>query len=177
VATHGRSFWILDDISPLRQMSPETRASETKPQGIRLFKPATAIRIRANVNNDTPLPPEEPAGQNPPTGAILYYSLNAIANSELTLEVFDGNGRLIRHLSSHEREALPQLDQVPFTSYWFRPPAPPSSEAGLHRVNWDLRYAAPPVKPRGFSMATAYGQNTPAEPEGRLCCRGHIRSN
>ncbi len=167
VATHGRSFWILDDISPLRQMSQETKSPD-----IHLFKPATAIRIRANVNNDTPLPPEEPAGENPPTGAILYYSLNAITNSELTLEIFDGNGRLIRHFSSHEREAMPQLDQVPFTSYWFRPPAPPSSEAGLHRIVWDLRYAAPPIKPRGFSMATAYGQNTPAEPEGPLVLPG-----
>lgn len=162
-ATHGRAFWVLDDISPLRQLSAETASAQAH-----LFQPARALRLRANVNNDTPLPPEEPAGTNPPAGAILYYALGSAAKSEVTLEILDATGTLVRRYSSNAPETMPKLDQVAFTSYWFRPAPPLSTEAGLHRHVWDFRYAVPPVQSRGFSMATAYGQNAPAEPEGPL---------
>jgi len=158
-ATHGRSFWILDDISPLRQMTGEAAP-------VHLFKPATAVRVRPNVNNDTPLTPEVPAGENPPTGVIIYYSLASPAQGEVTLEVLDQGGKLIRRYSSNDRAPAPDLSNVPFPGYWFRPVEPASAEAGLHRFIWNFRYPAPSAAGRGFSMATAFGQNTPSEPEG-----------
>ncbi|MBZ5520735.1 MAG: hypothetical protein LAP21_00615 [Acidobacteriia bacterium] len=166
-ATHGRAFWVLDDISPLREMKPTAADAPAY-----LFQPSRAIRLRANVNNDTPLPPEEPAGENPPAGAILYYRLGSPVKNEVTLEILDVTGKLIRRYSSTEPESMPRLDRVPFTSYWFHPAPPLSTEAGLHRHVWDFRYAVPPMQSRGFSMATAYGQNTPAEPEGPLVVPG-----
>jgi hypothetical protein len=171
-ATHGRAFWVLDDISPLREMT-KTDAESTDPA--RLFPPARAFRLRANVNTDTPLTPEEPAGENPPAGAILYYSLRSPAKDEVILEILDASGGLIRRYSSKERESLPKLDQVPFPSYWFHPAPALSTAAGLHRHVWDFRYAVPPVQGRGYSMGTAYGQNTPAEPEGPLVLPGTYR--
>ncbi len=161
VASHGRSFWILDDISPLRQMDNAATADPAH-----LFKPATAMRIRANVNNDTPLPPEEPAGENPPTGAIIYYSLKSAAQGDVALDILDSSGKTIRHYSSADHPALPQPNTVPFPMYWFRPPQILSAAPGLHRFIWDLRYALPPVPQPGYSMATAFGQSTPVEPEG-----------
>ncbi len=91
VGTHGRSFWILDDLTPLRQL--DARVAEADAH---LFKPQTAIRVRWNVNTDTPLPPEEPAGQNPPDGAILNYHLKADASGPVTLEIFDQDNILFR---------------------------------------------------------------------------------
>ncbi|HWZ42604.1 MAG TPA: hypothetical protein VNW97_03975, partial [Candidatus Saccharimonadales bacterium] len=169
VATHGRAFWVLDDISPLREMNT---GAESASAPVRLFPPARAFRLRANVNTDTPLPPEEPAGENPPAGAILYYSLGSTTKDEAILEILDSAGGLVRRYSSHERETPLRLDQVAFPGYWFHPAPPLSTQAGLHRHVWDFRYAAPPVQSRGFSMGTAYGQNTPAEPEGPLALPG-----
>src|SRR5881394_3188241 len=79
VATHGRGFWILDNITPLRQCSRRPAGdvvashseAATTDSDTRLFKPQTALRVRANLNTDTPLPPDEPAGDNPPDGAIF----------------------------------------------------------------------------------------------------------
>ena len=160
VATHGRSFWILDDISPLREMNAADASST------HLFTPAPAVRMRPNVNTDTPLPPEEPAGENPPPGAILYYSLKSQAQGEVLLEILDESGKLVRRYSSQDHPVLPQPVNVPFPMYWFRPPQPLSTEAGLHRFVWNLRYANPPASFPEFSMSTAFGQNTPVEPEG-----------
>src|SRR6185369_11512628 len=84
VGTHGRSFWILDDITPLRQIDASVASSDAF-----LFAPQTAVRIQRNVNTDTPLPPEEPAGQNPPDGAIINYYLKQDASEPVVLEVFD----------------------------------------------------------------------------------------
>jgi photosystem II stability/assembly factor-like uncharacterized protein len=161
VATHGRSFWILDDISPLREINDSITASATH-----LFAPAPAIRIRPSVNTDTPLPPEVPAGENPPTGAIFYYYLKSPAQGEVLLEVLDDGGKLVRRYSSKDHPAGPEPSSVPFPMYWFKPPQTLSTDAGLHRFVWNLRYANPPIPVSGFSMATAFGQNTPAEPEG-----------
>ncbi len=94
--THGRGFWILDDISPLRQLDATTGA---KPH---LFKPQVAYRVRRNVATDTPLPPEEPAGKNPPDGAILYYNLPAKANA-VTLEILDEKNELVRRYANTDK--------------------------------------------------------------------------
>ncbi len=96
--THGRGFWILDDIAPLRQMNAETAAADAH-----LFRPSSAYRVRWNTNTDTPLPPDEPAGENPPDGAILYYNLKSAAPSVVTLEIFDSAKKLVRRYSSDDK--------------------------------------------------------------------------
>src|SRR5581483_11585380 len=97
VATHGRSFWVLDDVSPLRQITVQVGY-----ESAHLFKPANAFRVRGSVNADTPLPPEEPQGQNPPAGAVMYYSLGQTAG-EVVLDVLDSSSRVVRHYSSNDR--------------------------------------------------------------------------
>ncbi|SPE35992.1 conserved exported hypothetical protein [Candidatus Sulfopaludibacter sp. SbA6] len=130
VGTHGRGFWILDDISPLRQMTPGVSTANAH-----LFAPRATYRLPRNTNTDTPLPPEEPAGKNPPDGAILYYYLKSAG--PVTLEVLDSAGKLVRRFASTDKgePADPQLD-VP--TYWIRPFQPLSAEAGMHRFIWDL---------------------------------------
>jgi photosystem II stability/assembly factor-like uncharacterized protein len=160
VATHGRSFWILDDITPLRQIDSEVAGSR-----VHLFKPATAMRIRANVNHDTPLSPEVSAGENPPTGAVIYYYLKSPTQGGVSLEVLDSSGQVIRRYSSSDRPK-PPVTPPSIASYWFKSPASLSTEVGMHRFVWDLRHTPPPVLSPEYSMATAFGQNTPTEPEG-----------
>jgi photosystem II stability/assembly factor-like uncharacterized protein len=159
VATHGRSFWILDDISPLRQITAETTSAAAY-----LFQPGQAMRIRANTNHDTPLTPEVPAGENPPPGAIFYYYLKSPVE-EVKLEIVDDQGHLVRAYSSKDQPWTPSTPP-PFPMYWFRPAEPLSTAAGMHRFVWDLRYAFPAVPPRGYSMSTVFGRSVPAEPEG-----------
>jgi photosystem II stability/assembly factor-like uncharacterized protein len=166
VATHGRSFWILDDISPLRGLNAETLAA-----AVHLFGPATAIRIRKNVAHDTPLPPETPAGKNPPAGAIVDYSLNSVPAGEVTLEISDATGKVVRKYSSNDQRRL--LDETQsFPTYWFNPPAPLSKRAGLNRFVWDLRYERPAALRYGYSIAAAYGEDAIMVPEGPLASPG-----
>ncbi len=155
VATHGRSFWILDDITPLRQWS----------------KPSTAMRIRASTNHDTPLSTELPAGENPPAGAVIYYHLSSAAQ-DIRLEIFDATGHVVRQYSSSDQKPF-SPPTAPFPAYWFRPPEALSTETGMHRFVWDLRYPPPPVLSHGFSMATVYGRNVPSEPEGPQALPGN----
>src|SRR5439155_17537447 len=96
VCTHGRSFWILDEITPLRQL-----AFQQNNQAVILFKPQTATRVRWDMWTDTPLPQEEPAGQNPPDGAIIDYYLKDDAR-EVSLTITDSKGNLIRNFSKHD---------------------------------------------------------------------------
>jgi len=174
IATHGRSFWILDDISPLRQLNAEIASAPAH-----LFKPATAIRMRANTNHDTPLPPEVPAGENPPPGAILYYHLRSQAQSEVKLEILDASGKVVRAYSSSDKPWSPPSPPA-FPNYWFRPPEPLSAQAGMHRFIWDLRYSAPVLTSqlgRGveYSMSTVFNQNVAHEPEGPFAVPGNYQ--
>ena len=139
VATHGRGFWILDDIEPLRQ-SPQL-----------LYKPQRAWRFRWNKNTDTPIPADEPAGQNPPDGAIIDYYL-ASPVSEVMLEILDASGTLVRRYSSRE-EAVPPKDTGNVPWYWIRPPLVLSKAAGMHRFVWDLHYPPAPPKTPSFPIA------------------------
>jgi hypothetical protein len=169
IATHGRSFWILDDISPLRQLTPEMQSAEAH-----LFTPATAMRIRANTNHDTPLPPEVPAGENPPPGAIFYYYLNSSSHAEVKLEVLDAKGQVVRSYSSKDQPFRPPVPPA-FPMYWIRPEGPPSTASGMHRFVWDIRYAEPPIAQPGYSMSTAAGTDTPREPEGPQALPGNYQ--
>ncbi len=135
-ATHGRGFWILDDITPLRQIDAVTEELEAV-----LFKPTTAWRVRWNTNTDTPLPPDEPAGLNPPEGAIINYFLKSKAAGVVTLEILQQDGRLVRRYSSTDPvAAIPDPSTAPLPLYWYRPPQSLSAEAGMHRFTWDVHY-------------------------------------
>jgi len=165
VATHGRSFWILDNISPLRELTPTAMAA-----AVYLFRPATAIRIRKNAAHDTPLPPETPAGKNPPAGAIIDYSLQS-SSGEVTLEIIDSGGKLIRKYSTNDQPGKIDETQA-FPTYWFNPPAPLAKKAGLNRFVWDLRYERPQASRYGYSIAAVFGEDAIMVPEGPLVLPG-----
>ena len=135
IATYGRSLWILDDLSPLRQFDPGN--SETS----RLLKPAKAIRTRWDMNQDTPLPSETPAGKNPPDGAIIDYYLPAESTGELRLSIYDSRNELVREFTSTPEPVDPTPQNVP--SYWFAEPTALTKNAGHNRFVWDLRYPTP----------------------------------
>jgi photosystem II stability/assembly factor-like uncharacterized protein len=162
VGTHGRSFWILDDITPLRQLNDEVARSSTH-----LFAPQEALRWRWNRNPDTPLPPEVPAGANPPDGAIIDYYLSAKASGPVTLEILDGNGELVRHFGSTDKP--PSMEKLasdhPIPMYWVRPTQILSAEAGMHRFVWNLHYAPPEALEYEFPIS-AIIHNTPLYPLG-----------
>ncbi len=153
VGTHGRSFWILDDISPLRQLTPELAKNETV-----LYKPQRTYRVRWNMNTDTPLPPEEPAGQNPPDGAIINYHLSNKAGSVVMLAITDAAGKLVRQFRSDEKPY--DIPDVNLPAYWIRPQQILSGEAGAHRFMWDLHYT-PLALPPSYPIAATYRQTAP----------------
>ena len=156
IATHGRGFWILDDVTPLRQWTAEATAAEAL-----LFKPQDAHRVRWNMNTDTPLPADEPRGQNPPDGAVINYWLKSDASAAITLEVLDGRGGLVRKYSSDERATVDPNPPVP--AYWYRPPQALASNAGLHRFMWDMHYT-PTAGGRGGLPISATPYNTVPAP-------------
>jgi photosystem II stability/assembly factor-like uncharacterized protein len=137
VATHGRGFWILDDITPLRQIEPQTAASD-----VVLFQPAEALRVRWNNNTDTPLPPDEPTAPNPPEGASIDYYLKSAATAPVTLEILERGGRVVRKYSSTDAVTpIPDpATNAPLPTFWYRPPQKLSGEAGMHRFQWDVHY-------------------------------------
>jgi photosystem II stability/assembly factor-like uncharacterized protein len=156
--THGRGFWILDDVTPLRQLEPAVVAPR-----VHLFAPRPAIRVRWNKNTDTPLPPDEPAAPNPADGASIDYSLGSGAK-HVALEVLDGEGRLVRRFASDDAPE-PPVEGRNIPDYWIRPPQRLSAEAGLHRFVWDLRHETPPASSFGYPIAAVHGM-TPREPRG-----------
>jgi len=159
VGTHGRSFWILDDMTPLRQLAAKTAVAETF-----LFKPKLTYRFRRNKNTDTPLPPEEPAGKNPPDGAIINYRLASDARAPVVLEILNGSGGVVRSFSSADSVEPVEADlNVP--TYWLRPPQPLASTAGTHRFVWDLHYPPPRVPGYEYPISAIYG-DTPRHPLG-----------
>jgi photosystem II stability/assembly factor-like uncharacterized protein len=158
IGTHGRSFWILDDLTPLRQIDQGMSSSDAF-----LFRPQAAYRIRRSVNTDTPIPPEEPMGLNPPDGAIIDYWLKTPA-SQVTLEILDSTGALVRKYSSSDPPERVNPGQYPYPSYWFRPQKSLATVAGMQRWVWDLHY--PPLEgPRTFAISAIY-HDTPTSPLG-----------
>jgi photosystem II stability/assembly factor-like uncharacterized protein len=158
VGTHGRSFWILDDMTPLRQLDAKP-ASDTY-----LYKPKLTYRFRRNKNTDTPLPPEEPAGKNPPDGALIYYRVGTAAKGPVVLEIVDSGGRVVRRFSS--TDSLPPIENdVNVPTYWIRPPRRPSDAPGMNRFVWDLHYPPPQVLAHDYPISAIYG-DTPRFPLG-----------
>ncbi len=167
VGTHGRSFWILDDISPLRQINQQvTSASEY------LFAPQTAIRVKRSVHTDTPFPPEEPAGQNPPDGAIINYYLKGKSSTPVVLEIFDSSNKLVRRFSSDDQPLTVDEKEFRFPTYWIRPFQPLKNEAGMQRFVWDLMYPNPPSDGYDLPISAIY-KNTPFVPQGTAVLPGN----
>jgi photosystem II stability/assembly factor-like uncharacterized protein len=143
IATHGRGFWIIDNITPLRQFglveaSPSGGASFRSPNlTMRLFKPQVALRVRWNTNTDTPLPPDEAAGENPPPGAMIDYSLGENVSGPVTLEIKDAGGNLVRRYSSSDPVPTPD-PKLKIPRYWLAPPQTLSAAPGFHRFLWDM---------------------------------------
>jgi photosystem II stability/assembly factor-like uncharacterized protein len=169
VATQGRAIWVLDDVTPLRQVSAAIADAPAH-----LYTPATAVRVRANENKDTPLPPETPLGKNPPAGAVIDYRLAHAAKGPVTLEIRDSSGQLVRRFSSDDQPAELDAERY-FAKGWLRPGAPLSASAGAHRFVWDLRYARPQAIQYGYSISTSWDSDTPVTPEGPLALPGAYR--
>jgi hypothetical protein len=138
VATFGRSFWILDDVTPLRQIDSHVAAADTW-----LFRPPTAIRMRPGSDQGTPVPMDESLASNPPDGAVLDYYLKDRASSPVQLEIFDAEGKLVRRFASDDVLHKTNPNDVPLQVEWIRDPKSLLAEAGMHRFIWDLHYALP----------------------------------
>jgi photosystem II stability/assembly factor-like uncharacterized protein len=156
VGTHGRGFWILDNITPLRQLQDAIVKSSAH-----LFKPQNAFRVRWNTNSDTPLPPDVPAGENPPDGAMIDYYIGASPSAPVTLEIKDSTGALVRRYSSDD--PIPADDpQLSIPPYWLRPPQKLGTERGMHRFLWDLHYKPVAGVAPQYPIAAVYRNTAPA---------------
>lgn len=167
IATHGRGFWILDDVTPLRQVAAAAG------QAAFLFRPAPAWRWRWDQNTDTPLPPEEPAGQNPPDGAIIDYYLGSPAAGPVTLEIRNSSGQLVRRYSSSDAAELVDTVALNVPTHWLRPFLPLSTASGMHRFVWDLHYPPPTALGAGYPIA-AIDHDTPRMPRGPVVLPGRF---
>jgi len=168
VATHGRSFWILDDIAPLREVAKLAATNEAH-----LFTPAPTFRIQRDTNTDTPLPPDEPAAANPPDGAIIDYYLPQATPSSVTLEILDARGQLVRKFSSSDKpeSTEEELKKQLIPLYWLRPFRSLPNQAGMHRWVWDLHYPAPDSTRHEYPIAAIPG-DTPRYPLGPTALPG-----
>jgi photosystem II stability/assembly factor-like uncharacterized protein len=170
IGTYGRGFWVLDDMSPLREIAAKGQQIAAAPSY--LFKPGDAIRARANANWDQPMNPEMPHAPNPPYGALLYYHLSEKPSGEIKLQIFDSANKLVRTITS---TPPPMFVRPAFPDYWLMPASERalSTEVGMNRINWDLRYDDPP----GFNpdivnqMNSSPGSVTPG-PHGPLALPG-----
>lgn len=159
VGTHGRGFWILDDITPLRQLSADIVNSS-----LHLFAPQNAWRFRWNKYTDTPPPPEEPAGENPPDGALIHYFLGPNSSGPVILEILNSDGSIVRRYSSEDAPEA-SLEGLNVPDYWPRPHQPLTAEPGLHRFVWDMHYPRPAVLRFRYPIS-AIPFNTPITPHG-----------
>ena len=165
IATHGRSFWILDDVAPLRQLNAEVAGSDAW-----LFRPETTWRMRPATFEGTPLPREEPQGENPPSGAIIDYYLKSKATEPVILEILDAKGKLVRRFSSADKVIPIDPKSLEFPAYWVPPARTLSDEPGMHRFTWDIHY--PAATQGGSRLAAMLGLGTgPWAPPGQYSVR------
>jgi len=183
IGTHGRSFWILDNVTPLRELGTGYREQRLRegdgasrgatvpasrfpvPSSTHLIRPQVATRIRYSQWPDTPLPPDEPAAENPPDGAMIDYVIGTggTGGKPVTLEILDGTKLVRRYASTDTAMAPADVGNTP--RYWIRPTQVLSTEPGMHRFVWDLRYPAPGVLNTEYPIS-ATPRNTAREPQG-----------
>ena len=154
VATHGRGFWVLDDITCLRQINDDIAKSDAY-----LFRPGDAVNIAPGSEYGTPQPRDEPLAENPPDGAIIDYYLKSATSGPVTLEILDPAGETIRRYSSEDKAPPVNPDTLNVPAFWRTAPEPVSSAAGMHRWVWDLRPTPSADRPArgggGFGRAEA----------------------
>lgn len=167
VGTHGRSIWILDNIAPLRQFKNNRNAK------LQLFDPPTALRVRDNMFSDTPLPPEEPTGENPPEGAILDYRLENDTDS-VTIQILDQENNVLRTYASGDTPEAIDTTALAHPTYWIKPEQKVGTKKGHHRFVWDLRLEPPKGARRQFAIAAVY-ERTPSGPNGPFVPPGVYR--
>jgi photosystem II stability/assembly factor-like uncharacterized protein len=143
VATHGRGFWVLDDITVLRQINSDVAHANAY-----LFQPATAVNLTPGSDNGTPMPRDEPLAENPPSGALIDYYLRSNVSGVLAIEIYDPAGEMIRRFASDDKVTPVNPDTLSIPAFWVRTPEPLSTAAGMHRWIWDLR-PTPPARPAG----------------------------
>jgi photosystem II stability/assembly factor-like uncharacterized protein len=165
-ATQGRAIWVLDDVSPLRQLDATTAS-----QPAHLFAPATAFRVHPDNNHDTPPAPETALGENPPSGAMIDYWLKARPKGPVTLEIHDASGAVVRRFVGEAVPPAPPAEAY-FTTSWLQPAPVLSSAPGMHRFVWDLHYARPQAIRAGYSIAAVWGKGAPAVPQGPFVTPG-----
>jgi photosystem II stability/assembly factor-like uncharacterized protein len=165
IATYGRGLWVLDDYSMLRQLGPSSASD-----AVHLFAPGEAVRVRRNVGADTPLPPEVPHAVNPPDGVVLDYWL-ARSVGDVSIDVMDASGAVVRHLSSAPPAQVAEAARPPHPNFWVAPLMSLPASAGMHRVHWDLRHDAPPAFRHTYEINANPGL-TPPSPEGPLALPG-----
>ena len=166
IATQGRALWVLDGVGPLRHLARTSAVSE--PQ---LVAPDTATRLRFNQNKDTPLPAEEPTGENPPAGAVLDYILPEGFSGLARLEILTADGIVIRSFDSETVPAQAKA-RIYFAETWLGKPQALPASAGHHRFIWNLRYTPPPTLESEYSIAAVPGKSTPILPEGAFVLPG-----
>jgi photosystem II stability/assembly factor-like uncharacterized protein len=162
IGTHGRSFWILDDITPLRQLTNQQTnpvRTDVHPggQSTILYKPQNTFRVRWCMYPDTPIPQEEPAGQNPPDGAVINYYLDRNVNN-ISLEILDTKNNIVRKYSSSD--TLYKIGDVNIPHYWIRPQQTLSAAAGSHRFMWDMHYTPLNIPP-SYPISATYMNTSP----------------
>jgi photosystem II stability/assembly factor-like uncharacterized protein len=165
-ATQGRALWVLDGLQPLRHAEDAVAA-----HGAFLVPPPVAVRLRANNGKDTPLPPEEPRGENPPVGALIDYVLDKAPSGPVTIEIATDDGSVVRRFASDAKpERRPA--QMYFADAWAALAPPPSARAGHNRFVWDLRWPPPRIVQGEYSIAAVPGQPTPVDPAGAFVLPG-----
>ncbi|HEX4647298.1 MAG TPA: hypothetical protein VH111_00585 [Steroidobacteraceae bacterium] len=167
VATHGRSLWILDDISRLRQLRSASAREAV------LLRPSVSYRVKRSTWSDTPIPPDEPLGANPPAGAIIEYYLPPEARGPVVLEVLDSRGGLVRRYRSDDpsEPSEEELGRELIPRYWIADPRTLPARSGMHRWIWNLHYPAPLASTRGYPIS-AVPHSTPREPQGPVALAG-----
>jgi len=182
ISTYGRGLWILDNISPIRQLTPDVLTSAAH-----VFVPSSALRVRWDTNQDTPLPIETPSGKNPPDGVGIDYYLNASLADPPSITIRDASGGVVRKFTGTAVEPDLPLPNVP--EYWFSTPQAVEGTSGLHRFIWDLRYGfAQDSSASYYGPILEYTEYTLADhaiptkrrasnPRARWSCRGTIPSS
>jgi photosystem II stability/assembly factor-like uncharacterized protein len=165
VGTHGRSFWVLDDLTPLRQADAVAGAVD-----LALLAPRPAVRFHAAPFQGSPEPKDEPMADNPTNGANLDYVVKGASTEPVVLEIVDAAGGLVRRYASDDEEPpAPDLKRIQITPDWVAVPERPSVAAGLHRFDWDLHYGLP--KELAATARGSRGASGPWAPPGRYTAR------
>jgi hypothetical protein len=138
IATHGRAFWVLDNVTVLRQMSAEVPSADAW-----LFKPAVAYRVQPGSDQGTPVPMDESLASNAPVGAVLDYHLKSKPTAPIQLEIMDSSGKLVKRFASDDEPKKIDRVSMPISAEWIHSDVPLSAEAGMHRFVWDLRHSLP----------------------------------